>query len=209
MARETCSSCDVKLSAPVVFCPGCEQPTRHATEADRLEWDLRTWRAHVDRSVAAGVDPHARTAVAEAPGRPPLTRIWEEPAAAPVPAVNQTAAPQAAPPADRSRPSRGARATVHARKQRVPRRRRERPKPVEVIELDADHEFVYRACATCVETDWIVRTRRNDDETWNYWCVRCSRSFKTEIKLGNALKPFLSAGVVLGGITAASLLMLR
>ena len=93
---------------------------------------------------------------------------------------------------------------IHAPKLRRPRRERD-----VVIDLDNDHEFAYRACATCHEIDWIVRTTRNDDETWNYWCVRCSRLFKTEIKIHHAIKPFLSAGLVVGGLTAASLLMLH
>ncbi|TMK17121.1 MAG: hypothetical protein E6G68_09120 [Actinobacteria bacterium] len=168
MAKETCTICEHRLPAPVAFCPSCDQPTRHATDADRLEWDLRTWRAHVDRSVADGVNAAAAVMVAEAP------------------------ATHLAPPAPVIEAVTPARAGVN-----------------QVIDLDRDHEFAYRACATCHETDWVLRTSRNDDGTRNYWCVRCSRSFKTEIRIPQALKPFLSAGVVLGGITAASLLMLR
>jgi len=102
----------------------------------------------------------------------------------------------------------------HRRSPRIhlPRRtRKERalPEPEAVVDHDADHPFVYLACATCHAKDWIVRTTRNEDGTWNYWCVRCSRAFKTETKLRNALKPFLSAGIVVGGVTAASMLMLR
>ena len=72
---------------------------------------------------------------------------------------------------------------------------------------DADNPFAYRACAACDERDWIVRTTRNDDKTFNYWCVRCSRSFKSELRLRHAIKPFLSGGVVVGGIAALSVLM--
>ena len=203
MAKELCGSCEARLATPVSFCPSCERPTRHATDAERVDWDLRQWRAHVDRSVAAGADPRggALTAVAFEPAPHPVRAAVLEPAREP---VRAEAAPEQTSwgrtgPALRVRMPR-----IHAPKLRRPRR-----EPDLVIDLDRDHEFAYRACATCEDTDWVLRTTRNDDETWNYWCVRCSRSFKTEVKIRQAIKPFLSAGIVLGGITAASLLMLH
>jgi hypothetical protein len=204
MAKESCTSCERRLPEPVAFCPSCDQPTRHATDADRVDWDVRTWRAHVDRSFAAGVNPGTAVMVAEAP----VERIV---------AASTAPAPVSLPRPERVLYVVAPRVEVEpavvpapAEPRKKPRRsRRGRTADEPVIDLDRDHEFAYRACVTCHANDWVVRTSRNDDETWNYWCVRCSRAFKTEIRIPQALKPFLSAGVVLGGITAASLLILR
>jgi hypothetical protein len=76
-----------------------------------------------------------------------------------------------------------------------------------VIVLDADHEFVYTSCTCCERADWIVRTGRNEDKSYNYWCVRCSRSFKTDARLRHGLKPFVAAGSVVGTIAAFSLVL--
>ena len=187
MAKETCRSCEVRLDGSASFCPSCGQPTRYATDAERLDWDLHEWRAHVDRSVAAGVHPS---------GSPNggMSSVRGE---------AETAV------ATQTRPEQVAR--FHVLNPRLPRERRESSdrEPNTVIELDRDHEFAYRACATCEATDWIVRTTRNGDETWNYWCARCSRSFKTEVKIPQAWKPFLSVVIVVGALLAASFLMLR
>jgi hypothetical protein len=101
------------------------------------------------------------------------------------------------------------RSRAHVAKSRLAWKKREPKRPEVVDDVDPDNAFAYRACSTCRETDWIVRTKRNEDETWNYWCVRCSRSFKTDVKLGQAVKPFLFSGAVVGGLAAASILMLR
>jgi hypothetical protein len=187
MAKEICPNCATKMSEPVSFCPTCERPTRHAGEAELLEWDLKQWRNHVDRSVATGAIPAAEGVRSAGSIMGVAERVE-------VPVIR-----------------------LQGTKRRLPRMKRE-PKtsvstrseePDLVIDLDHDDAFAYRACATCHATDWIVRTRRNDDETWNYWCVRCSRAFKTEVKLRNAVKPFLSAGIVVGGIAATSILMLH
>jgi len=167
MAKNLCTSCERKLPGPVAFCPACDQPTVHATDAERLEWDLRRWRAHVDRAVASGL-PMGSVALAEAPA-PVFERAALDEGA---PALERAPAPERAP-------------------------------------ADPKSEFSYRACVTCERTDWIVRTTRNEDGTWNHWCVRCSRSFKTDVRLHQALKPFVSAGAVVGGIVAASLLLLH
>jgi uncharacterized Zn finger protein (UPF0148 family) len=59
MAKESCPNCATKLIEPVSFCPTCDRPTRHASDAELLDWDLKQWRAHVDKSVAVGVVPSA------------------------------------------------------------------------------------------------------------------------------------------------------
>jgi hypothetical protein len=197
MAKESCPNCATKMIRPVSFCPTCERPTPHATDAERLDWDLRQWRSHVDRSVAAGVvqgSDALRTsgAVMVASPEKPLAPV------ARVPLMKTKTAP----------------VTEGLAEAHVATRRPKRTKPETkqrdlVIDLDGDDAFAYRACSTCQATDWIVRTQRNEDETWNYWCVRCSRSFKTEFKLAHGVKPFLFSGIVVGGLTAASILILR
>ena len=77
----------------------------------------------------------------------------------------------------------------------------------QVVDLEADQEFVYKACNHCNRTDWLVRTTRNDDATWNYWCVWCSRSMKTPMRLPHGRNPLVAAGVVVFVLVAASLLL--
>jgi hypothetical protein len=235
MAKETCDNCYVKLAQPVSFCPSCNRPTRHANDSERLEWDLRQWRSHVDRSVAAGMNPTgqavgfgAAASVAVAPqsqpAAPPAPAQKIVPRIVPMPApqsrftrLHRSAAPAAKPAARAARVEAPAPVAVPAtpqparetKKRRLARSRRPRPEPATIVERDRDHEFAYRTCASCDRIDWIVRCSQNDDETWNYWCLRCSRSFKTEVRLAQALKPFLSGGIVVGGLTAASLLLFR
>jgi hypothetical protein len=226
MPKESCPNCATKMPEPVSFCPTCDRPTRHASDAERLDWDLRQWRTHVDKSVAAGVTqgaevlrarggvivasaektlaPVARPAMVESRLGSVAQRVVAAPAAkAPTGAPTHPGAE-----APRRRPYRARIAKLRIPRPRLPRRN-ERKEPDVVIDLDADNAFAYRACATCQATDWIVRTNRNDDETWNYWCIRCSRTFKTENKLRHAVKPFLSAGVVVGGLIAASVVLLH
>ena len=181
MAKDLCTSCERKLPGPVAFCPSCDQPTRHANDAQRLEWDLRRWRSHVDRAV--GGTPATSVALAEAPAPDPITAA----VTAVAPEIDPIRLVETVP----SEPT----AVTPAAE----------PAP----DVDPANEFAYRACVTCGKTDWIVRTTRNEDGTWNHWCVRCSRAFKTEVRIPHALKPFLSAGAVVGGIVAASLLMLH
>jgi hypothetical protein len=203
MPKETCPNCATKMSEPVSFCPTCDRPTRHANDAERLDWDLKQWRTHVGKSAAAG--PLSDDAVRGSRGG-----VIVASAEKPVPPVARPAAVVLRPDAPvqprrtvARRPSR-----IDAAKQRLARRK-DRKEPPVVIDLDADNAFAYRACATCQATDWIIRTNRNDDGTWNYWCVRCSRTFKTENKLHQAVKPFASAGAVVGGLIAASILILH
>jgi hypothetical protein len=201
MAKEICSNCATKMSEPVSFCPTCDRPTRHAGKAELLEWDLKQWRDHVDRAAATSTLPTASTEGTRS-GRS-ITGVAE-----------RMEAPFAAERPERTVAVGSQRRTsrITVAKPRLPRVKREaraRRKQDIVIDLDHDNAFAYRACVTCEATDWIVRTTRNDDTTWNYWCVRCSRAFKTEVKLRNAVKPFLSAGIVFGGLAATSILMLH
>ena len=188
MRKETCWNCSERLSEPVAFCPTCGQPTRHATDADRLDFDLKQWRSHVARGTTNGNGKHARTPASRARV---ATAIREEPfaAATPVKTKRRFTIPAARLP-----------------KVRLPRRA-PRGEHVE-IDLDKDDPFAYRACVTCGATDWILRGRQNDDGTYPYWCVRCSRAFKTTVRLAQAPKPFIAAGTVVG-VLATFLYLLR
>jgi predicted RNA-binding Zn-ribbon protein involved in translation (DUF1610 family) len=213
MAKEICRSCEARLAGTPSFCPACGQPTGFASDAERLEWDLKQWRLHVDRSVAAGVNPGGH------PNghRPAATLATVSPtevvAPAPLPALELGASRERSDEA----PAAAARVAAHGVRMprlRLDRLRRDRAPRERVIDLDARADFdadafAYRVCPTCDDADWILRLTQNDDQTWSYWCVRCSRSFKTEVKLSHAWKPFLSAAIVVGGLLAATFLMLR
>lgn len=217
MAKVICSNCNAKMSQPVSFCPVCSRPTGHASPSELLEWDLGQWRTHVDKAVASGDAKPAPVglrsvmiAVAE-----PLVAAVVEPRLMvdPKPAVLPPA--PSAPKAERAPRVRAPkRARREKRREAAPRvklpKRRRRPEPEErdrVIVLDADSAFVYTSCTSCERADWIIRTTRNEDDTYNYWCVRCSRSFKTDARLRHGLKPFLSSGLVIGSLAALSILM--
>ena len=194
MAKEICPNCNAKMTGRVSFCPVCSRPTGHASDAERMEWDLGQWRRHVERSVANG----SAAAVAIAAPAP----------RAPAPDLQVVRAPETV-------AGQLPREVGERRRLRLPKL----PKPVlrlptrthsdedRVIVLDSDHAFMYTACTSCERTDWIVRYGRNEDDTYNYWCVRCSRSFKTDARLRHALKPFLASGTVIGAISALSIIM--
>jgi hypothetical protein len=66
--------------------------------------------------------------------------------------------------------------------------------------LDHSNPFIYFACTRCERADWILRVGRNEDESWRYWCVRCSSSFKSDAWLEHGRKPFIVAGVIFAAI---------
>lgn len=196
MAKEVCPNCNAKMTRPVSFCPVCSRPTSHATDTERMEWDLGQWRRHVERSVTNGST--AAVAVTTAPPRGERAPARDlQVVREPEPLVEQ--------PREKRQP----------RKLRLPElptpalrlSTRTRPEGDRVIVLDSDHAFMYTACTSCERTDWIVRYGRNEDGTYNYWCVRCSRSFKTDAKLSHALRPFLASGSVIGAIGALAIIM--
>ena len=85
-------------------------------------------------------------------------------------------------------------------KVRLPNRR-PRPEQVE-IHLDRDDPFAYDACVACGATDWILRGRRSGDGTFPYWCLRCSRAFKTTVRIAHGRKPFVAVGAVVAVLVA-------
>jgi len=217
--KELCPDCSAKMPEPASFCPSCGRPTDHASDAERLEFDLAQWRSHVDRSVASGVAVNGngspRATMTKPAPMPSMIRIPDPSPAVPVEAASRwrveepsprPAATQA-PRTEESRPEKKRRSRRRiARAPSTPRR--ESVEPDRVIVLDsADDPFAYNACTVCERTDWIVRTKINEDGTWNYWCIRCSRAFKTVVRLRHGIKPFVAAGSVVGGIIATSLLM--
>jgi hypothetical protein len=84
---------------------------------------------------------------------------------------------------------------------RAPFGRRAKDATPALIDLDADNPFAYSACVSCQRTDWIVRTGRNEDGSFRYWCLRCSRSFKTDMRLAHAAKPFVVSGSLIAVLT--------
>ncbi|MGH2785402.1 MAG: hypothetical protein ACRDJ1_09070 [Actinomycetota bacterium] len=199
MAKAICPNCDAKLIQGVSFCPNCARPTQYASKAEHLEWDLRRWRDHVEKSVGAGAtssQPVVLGSVAvDARSRP-----------APELPVLVTPDPVVEPKGTRSartlRMPKPPKLSV-----RLPARRRPEPEQDRVIVLDSDNAFVYTACTSCERADWVVRTRRNEDDTYNYWCVRCSRSFKTDARIRQAFKPFMTAGSIIGALATLSVVM--
>ncbi len=175
MAKETCWNCSAKLATRPPFCPNCGQPTKHATGTERLDFDLRRWREHVANGGAAR----------------PTTRVVERPLVSTAP---RPAAIKDAPAKERRQMSLP---TFRLPKLRFPKVRARDAAPPEEIVIDVDDPFAYQACATCGERDWILRSSRNDEGTFNYWCVRCSRAFKTSVRLPHGPKPFIAAAVVL------------
>ncbi|MGH2793203.1 MAG: hypothetical protein ACRDKG_02760 [Actinomycetota bacterium] len=200
MAKEICPNCDAKLTQRVSFCPNCSRPTQHASEAEHLDWDLRQWRSHVEKSVVAG-----------SPARPPVVLgsvAVDEARTRPDPDLHVVVRPDPVVEPRRSEKGRKLRMPAIPKPDlRMPGRRRPEHEEDRVIVLDADHSFVYTACTSCERADWVVRTRRNEDDTYNYWCVRCSRSFKTDAKIRQAIKPFLTAGSIIGALATLSLVM--
>ena len=197
MAKEICPNCNAKLTGRAAFCPVCSRPTSHATDAERMDWDLGQWRRHVERSVANG-SAAAVTVTAPAPRA--------ERAPAPDLLVVRAPEPVAEQPAREKREPRGLRLPKLPKPApRLPARTRSDED--RVIVLDSDHAFMYTTCTSCERTDWIVRYGRNEDGTYNYWCVRCSRSFKTDARLSHALKPFLASASVIGALSALTIIM--
>ncbi|MGH2726968.1 MAG: hypothetical protein ACRDKS_08320, partial [Actinomycetota bacterium] len=170
----------------VPFCTVCSRPTLHASKAELLEWDLEQWRSHRDRSVANGKSASSQVAVRTVAIAPnPGLQVFRRTAA----------------PAKTKKP----RPSMPKLRLRLPSVGRE---PADrVIVLDSDDPFSYIACTVCERDDWILRTGRNEDRTYNYWCVRCSRSFKTDARLRHGMKPFIAAGSVIGTLGVLSVVI--
>jgi len=61
-------------------------------------------------------------------------------------------------------------------------------------------EGTYRRCLECGGSDWVLRAGGNDDETYRYWCVRCGRSFFTDLRMRHAVKPWLVSAAVIAAL---------
>lgn len=221
--KELCHSCSAKLSGRVSFCPKCGRPTPHASHQEVLDFEKSQWRSHLERTQAvrgaggsaAGTMVAARPVEAapsiitrpaprpapapERPRREPKQRRVKEPRQK----TPRTKAPRTtAAPKTKERRFHFALPKVRLLPKIEPREQEDR-----VIDLEVDPAFVYTACTTCQRADWIMRTTQNEDRSWNYWCVWCSKSFKTDLKLPFGNKPFIAAGVVVALLVVASLLI--
>jgi hypothetical protein len=188
------------------FCPECGHPTAYATGEEERAWDLAQWRAHRDGASKAATLPAPAVIRKAAPRRAKAERD----AAAPSPVTEVNGATpsrrKAHLPADRAR-TRMARPRLKPFFAKLAARVRVTENGHRVIHLDGDNPFAYTACPTCARTDWTLRTGRNDDATWGYWCVRCSRSFKTEYRLAHGPKPFVTALVIVATLVALTYLL--
>jgi hypothetical protein len=171
MRAPTCRSCEAKIEGRPAFCARCGEPTPFASAEQRTQHDLEKWRRHRETNDAAPV----RTA-----------RVAASVRAATDPTAPATSLEQ-----------------PHVVRRRVKTKtiKTKTVKEQPVIDLDADDPFAYSACVSCHRTDWLVRTGRNEDGSFRYWCLRCSRSFKTDVRLAHAVKPFVVAGSILTVLT--------
>ncbi len=171
--RYQCRSCELVIKEVVAFCPRCGRPTAHASPDEVREFELTQWRQHQSGETRTAAGAPAREVTPHAKVAVVHTRR----------PTSKTSKPKR----DRSRGRKQPSALQAVLKQREPE-----PTPV-----DPDDPFHYTACTSCSKTDWLLRTGRNEDETWRYWCVRCSRSLKTDALIPHGRKPFLAAGGVL------------
>lgn len=171
------------MKEEVAFCLRCGRPTPLATVEQVTEWELEQWRRHArpDAQAQAGTTPSPGAVVA-----PAATRVVAERLPEPVSSRNPvTTAPRRGP--SRRSPIAGLASRISSKRTATGR----------VAPSDPDSEFHYTACTSCERTDWIIRTGRNEDGSWRYWCVRCSRSFKTDALLRHGAKPFVAGGSIL------------
>ena len=177
-----------------------------------MEWDIQQWRNHRDQSEKQVVSakPATISAAMILPGNAPGLPARPEPsihAATPTtvrharrshegrdrrPAGRQLTplAPKRAP-VNRPSPAKRLRASISRRRQ---------AKAMSAVTIDLTTEFAYESCVSCGTTGWILRTGHNEDGTWRYWCVRCSRAFKTPVRLAHGRWPFVVSGFLLGGL---------
>jgi hypothetical protein len=189
-----CTSCDTRLEGRPAFCARCGEPTQWATAEDRRQHDLEKWRRHaaqvrgdvhasaprIPASVAAVTDPRVQVVEEREDVHTVKRRSWPEPKM-----------PRRAPEPKRERAPRPS----IADRLKALFKRDDRPAPV--IDLDSDSMSAPSACVTCQKNDWIIRTGRNEDDSFRYWCIRCSRAFKSDLRLAHARLPFIVAGSIL------------
>lgn len=201
MGAFVCSNCDTKIRNRISFCPECGRPTPFASEEETMRWDLDQWRSYRDRRAADARPTTSVSQVAVGAGRPAAPRVQHQ-----RPTTARRERPEV-------RQQEASRVRVERRLrlgpllERLRSLRSESSNGHQVIDLDHDDPFAYTACVTCQRTDWVLRTRRNGDGTWNYWCIRCSRSFKTEVRLPHGVKPFITSALILGLLAAMPYLL--
>lgn len=210
-----CRFCDAKIDGKPSFCARCGEPTQWASAEDRTKHDLEKWRRHRDQSeVVAAARPSPRVQETLLGGRGKASENGGAATGTMAPhairrrsrpdARNRPTAPVGAETRERerrTRPKRPLMSRLRGRESIVSRLRRgEKPasaEPERVIDLDADNPFAYSACASCHKTDWIIRTGKAEDGAFRYWCLRCSRGFKSDVRLAHARLPFVVGGSIL------------
>lgn len=201
MRAWTCQSCDRKARQEPALCPGCGQPTPWATFEQRTEWEIRRWRVAREGKTALAVGsepahaPRTTTAIETAP-REPESETRTVPAEA-----ASTHRPE---PTPARRPSR--KLFRRGPEQRVKRPRRvinvAKDDPGHLHGIDYDNITAHTACVRCRRADWVVRGRRNSDRSWDYWCLRCGRSFKSDLRIAYAWRPIAAAATLVGALAA-------
>lgn len=207
MRGSACIDCGQKMKRPASFCPRCGHPTQSASPDELRAYEIERWRAHRSDSAANERANGARVA-------PPLP--WRRPAE-----IDVTDAAMAEPAREephvvhrRSSPTRkpaakSASKPARATREKLPKirlkpslsKRAERPEP-EPQFTGLPEELVWHACPSCDRGDWLVRTGREEDGSWRYWCFRCSRNFKSDVRIVHGRKPFVTAGSILTFLAA-------
>jgi hypothetical protein len=193
MRGKSCRSCEGRIDGTPSFCPRCGVPTEFASADERTHYDLANWRRN---------SLQARDDGAPSPAR----RIPDSVRAATGQATLDTAPTYGTPHATRRarRPVRSRARAPFARYRKAAAGTDDAAvenghgvESADIVELDKHDAFAYRACVRCHKVDWLLRTGTSEDGRFRYWCMRCSRSFKSEVRLPHARKPFVVSGSIL------------
>jgi hypothetical protein len=183
MKRMMCGSCDARLDGRSHFCSRCGEPTPEATVDERRQHDLDKWRAYHDADHAASTT--ARTTTVKERTPKPLTATRTD----------------SHPPRARRRIPR-VRVSMRIPRIHTPARMQRSPGAASTMPTQPPQDpFAHRSCTRCERADWLVRTGKDEVGAWKYWCVRCSRSFTTEVHLRHSIKPFAVTVAILLALT--------
>ncbi|MCA1832735.1 MAG: hypothetical protein ABR548_08780 [Actinomycetota bacterium] len=181
------------MKVAVPFCPACGKPTSHATAEQKMQWELATWHAHKNGSseeVFVASNGHGSQTVGTV-----ITRPSAGSRDAAVSSPHRAKASKTRVQRDRRPRKGGSRSGLIARwRARNDEFRRHNET------LDGTSPFIHFACMRCEGTKWLLRTGRNEDGSWKYWCVRCSNSFKSDAWLEHGRYPFIVAGTIFAAI---------
>jgi hypothetical protein len=189
----SCRSCEARIEGRPSFCARCGEPTQFATAEERTQHDLEKWRNRTQAEQASVL-------------RTPASVMHAMGGALPEQDISPTREDRHAPRVTRRRPRREIPAVIARAKEDLPARMKKarsirrggvRTEPAHVIDLEHDALSAPAACVRCDRTDWLVRTGQNEDGSFRYWCLRCSRAFKSDLRITHARKPFVVSGSIL------------